>query len=96
MQPMGPPPTGSWWGQKQKFPQDYADMMADWIVLEPVSLRRDAVLREVATLEMLQQGQMAMGPQMPGEPFPAMPPTSGATGDLPALPWPGQQEPPPV
>ncbi len=84
-----PPLTGSWSGQKIDFPQDYADDMQDWMKLEPVSLRRDQVLRELAVFEMQMAGEagMAAPPALGGLP----PATSGVAGDLPALPWSAQQ-----
>ena len=80
-----PPLTGSWSGQKIDFPNDFQHDMMDWMKLEPVSLRRDQVLRELALFEMQMAGQqgMAQPPSLAGLP----PPTSGVAGDLPPLPW---------
>lgn len=81
-----PPLTGSWFGQKIDFPKDYEADMQDWVQLEPVSMRRDQVLREVAGLEMmaLAQQQMTAPPALPA-PEPA---TSGVVEKLPDIGWP--------
>ncbi len=86
-----PPKTGSWMGQKIDFPNDFAHDLEDWIKLEPVSLRRDQVLREMAGLEMLATAEQGLGgaPQA----LPQQPPTSGVTPELPPLPWQAQQPP---
>ena len=87
-----PPKTGSWMGQKIDFPNDYEHDMEDWIKLEPVSLRRDQVWREVAGLEMLAAGQQGLS--QPPEALPQQQPTSGVPGELPPLPWvPGEAPP---
>jgi hypothetical protein len=80
-----PPRTGSWMGQKIDFPNDYQHDMEDWAKLEPVSLRRDQVWREIATLEMMAAGQQGM--TQPPEALPQLPPTSGEPGPLPPIPW---------
>ncbi len=89
-----PPLTGSWSGQKIDFPSDFQHDLMDWMKLEPVSLRRDQVLRELAVFEMQIAGQqgMAQPPALAGLP----PPTSGVAGDLPELPWTAQQQAPPA
>ncbi len=79
-----PPRTGSWLGQKGDFPQDFAEDMTDWVQLEPVSMRRDQVMREIAGFELLMAGQQGMAP--PPE-LTQAPPTSGVADELPALPW---------
>lgn len=83
-----PPLTGSWSGQKIDFPQDYADDMADWIKLEPTSMRRDQVLREIAVIEAMIAGQQGMTapPVLPAQ----APATSGVVADLPDIGWSGQ------
>lgn len=86
MQQPPPPPTGSWLGQKTQFPLDYAADLEDWISLEPLSLRRDQVLRELAVIEAVQTGQMGMSAP-PALSLP--PPTSGVAENLPAIKWEG-------
>ncbi len=81
-----PPRTGSWAGQKVDFPKDYEHAMADWIQLEPISPRRDQVLREIAGIEIMMTAEQGMAePPAVGLP----PPTSGVAGELPELPWSG-------
>ncbi len=96
VQQPAPPRTGSWSGQKISFPRDYDEDIQDWIKLEPFSLRRDQVLREIAMLEMLSAGQQGLAAPTSEAPLPQAAPTSGVTPDLPPLPWSAQQQAPPA
>lgn len=73
------PLPGSWHEEKTTFPKLFDEDLQDWIKLEPVSVRRDQVLRELATIEALETGQGAMEnpPELPQPPIfspPAAPP----------------------
>ncbi len=49
--------SGSWTGQKSKYPNEFDAAMKKWTELEPVSPRRGQVLRAIALIEALEMGQ---------------------------------------
>lgn len=94
VQQPAPAPSASWHEQRARFPDDFQDDMADWVQLEPVSVIRDVVLRQLAVIDALETGQQAMsgGGTFPlqGNPPPAFSPPEAP----PALPWPPAGGPP--
>ncbi len=69
-QPPPPPVPATWHEQRQRFPNDFQEDMATWVRLEPVSVRRNQVLTQLALLDALETGQQGMGnpPALPPPP----------------------------
>lgn len=84
--PPAPPPPASWHEQRARFPLDFRDQMKDWVQLEPVSVRRDQVMRELAALDI--QEEMAQANTAMSAPPLQQPPAFSDAAAPPPEQWP--------